>query len=193
MKIAGKIIEYNSPEFRLLFERLFPAMCLFAERILNDEAKGKDVAQEAFVKLLNKEQEEFAHENAVRAYLYILVKNACISVLRKEKKIRNTSVDDGMLIPEQSYLNEVLREETYQLLREAIKDLSPQAARVVDLTMKGYSNQDISEELGITINTVKTTKRRAYEVLRKNLGNHLIVFLLLNWNPILLQKLRIFL
>lgn len=85
MKIAGKIIEYNSPEFRLLFDRLFPVMCIFAERILKDEAKGKDVAQEAFVKLLKKTDEEFSNENALRAYMYILVKNACISVLRKEK------------------------------------------------------------------------------------------------------------
>lgn len=86
-----------------------------------------------------------------------------------------------MLVAEQSFLNEVLREETYQLLREAIKGLSPQAARVVDLTLKGYSNQDISEELGVTINTVKTTKRRAYEALRKDLGHQFVMLLLTNF------------
>ncbi|PRZ21248.1 RNA polymerase sigma factor [Flavobacterium granuli] len=181
MIVAGKIIEYNSQEFRSLFERLFPAICLLAGRILKDDAKGKDVAQEAFVKLLNKANEEFTDENALRAYLYILVKNACISIIRKEKKILNTPVDDGMLIAEQSFLNEVLREETYQLLREAIKDLSPQAARVVDLTLKGYSNLDISDEMGITINTVKTTKRRAYQSLRKNLGHQFVMLLLTNF------------
>jgi len=181
MIVAGKTIEYNSQEFRSLFDRLFPAMCLLAGRILKDEAKGKDIAQEAFVKLLKKENEEFTNENALRAYLYILIKNACISVIRKEKKVQNTTVDEGMLIPEQSFLNEVLREETYRLLREAIKDLSPQAARVVELTLNGYSNQDISEELGITINTVKTTKRRAYQVLRDNLGHQFVALLLTNF------------
>lgn len=181
MKIAGKTIEYNSQEFRLLFDRLFPVMCLFAERILKDDAVGKDVVQEAFVKLLDKDNEEFTSESALRAYMYILVKNACISLLRKDKKTQNTSVDDGILIIEQSFLHEVLREETYQLLREAIKDLSPQAERVVDLTLNGYSNQDISEELGVSINTVKTTKRRAYEVLRKKLGHHFVLLLLANF------------
>lgn len=181
MKVAGKVIEYNSQSFKLLFERLFPPMSMLATRILRDSEKGKDIAQEAFVKLWKKDNEEFNDENALRAYLYVLVKNACISLIRKEKKILSTSVEEGLPIPEKEFLNEILREETYQLLRDAIKDLSPQAAKVVDLTLKGYSNLDIAEELGVTINTVKTVKRRAYQSLRENLGNQFIVLLLTNF------------
>ncbi len=178
MKIAGKVVGYNSQSFKLIFERLFPPISLLAARILNDTEKGKDVAQEAFVKLWRKDSEEFEDENALRAYLYVLVKNACISLIRKEKKILKTSIDEGLSISEQEFLNEILREETYQLLRIAIRDLSPQAVKVVEFTLKGYANLDIAEELSVSINTVKTIKRRAYLVLRKHLGHQFVALLL---------------
>ncbi len=178
MKIAGEKIDYNSSMFKSIFERLFPTMCMLATRIVNDEDKAKDIAQEAFVKLWDKDSEEFADENALRAYLYVLVKNACISLIRKEKRISNTELNDKLPVEEQAVLDEILREETYQLLREAIKDLSPQATQVVNLALKGFSNLDIADELGVTLNTVKTVKKRAYKSLREKLGHQFITILL---------------
>ena len=171
MKLSGKIIQYNSKEFKAIFERLFPSMCMLASRILNSDGKGKDVAQEAFVKLWEKDKEDFADENSLKAYLYVLVRNACISQLRKEKKLSRTTLDEAYILVEKEFLNEVLREETYNLLHEAIKELSPQSQQVVNLTLKGYRNQDIADELNISINTVKTVKKRAYKALREKLGN----------------------
>ena len=181
MKIGGKIIEYNSREFKVLFDRLFPAMSMLAARILRSQEKGQDIAQEAFVKLWHKDSEDFKDEKALRVYLYVLVKNACLSLLRKEKKIKSTSIEDGLPLAEQEFLNEVLREETYQLLRGAIKKLPPQGARVVDLTLKGYKVKDIAEELNVSVNTVKTLKRRAYNSLRESIGDQAVVLLLTNF------------
>lgn len=182
MKIEGKIIEYNSREFKVLFERFFPALSMLAERILKSEEKGKDIAQEAFVKLWSRDSEDFKDENALRIYLYVLVKNACITELRKEKRLQNTSLEEGALPePEQEFLNEVLREETYQLLREAIKELPPQGARVIELSLKGYKIADVAEELGVSVNTVKTLKKRAYNSLRERLGGQFVVLLLTNF------------
>lgn len=181
MKISGETIVYNSSAFKSIFEHLFPSMCALATRILKDEYKGKDIAQEAFVKLWQKDTEDFKDENALRAYLYVLVKNACISLIRKEKNNKDVSVEDGMLIPEQEFLNEILREETYKLLREGIKKLSPQAEIVVRLTLNGYSNADIADEIGVTINTVKTVKKRAYKSLRQMLGDQFVIIMLTNF------------
>jgi len=181
MKISGETITYNSKEFNGIFERLFPPMCMLASRILKSDDKGKDIAQEAFVKLWEKDTEDFASEKALQAYLYVLVKNACISQFRKEKNITSTSIDEGLSVIQKSFLNEILREETYRLLYDAIKDLSPQAARVVELTLEGYKNEDIAKELEVTINTVKTVKKRAYKKLKNVLGNQFVTILLTNF------------
>ena len=181
MKIEGKIIEYDSREFKIIFDRLFPSMSMLAARILRSEDKGKDIAQEAFVKLWNKDSEDFKDENALRVYLYVLVKNACITQLRREKNIHSSSFDEELPIPDQEFLNEVLREETYQLLRDAIKELPPQGARVIELSLQGYKIKDVAEELGVSVNTVKTLKKRAYNSLREKLGDQFVVLLLTNF------------
>jgi len=180
MKVSGKVIAYDSQEFKQMFERLFPPMCMLASRILKDEDKGKDVAQDAFVKLWEKHQEEFSSEHALRAYLYVLVKNACLNLIQKENKVQNSSVDAALHLPEKEFLNELLREETYQILRYAISELSPQAVEVMNLMLQGFSNQDIADQMGITINTVKTVKKRAYRSLRDMLDDELIMILYFN-------------
>ncbi|MEL0454676.1 sigma-70 family RNA polymerase sigma factor [Flavobacteriaceae bacterium SZ-1-7] len=181
MKVSGKTIQYNSLEFKGIFERLFPHMCVLGSRILGSDDKGKDVAQEAFVKLWQRDNEDFNSERALQAYLYVLVKNACISQLRKDKKYNSTTLDEGLTVSQQSVLNEILREETYKLLYDAIKELSPQAEEVVNLALKGYTNQNIADELDITINSVKTVKKRAYSKLRKTLGSQFVTILLTNF------------
>jgi len=160
-----------------MFERLFPPMCLLATRILKDDEKGKDVAQEAFVKLWEREQQDFVSEHALRGYLYVLVKNACLNLIEKEGRIQSSSVDAALHLPEKEFLHELLREETFQILRYAISGLSPQAEEVMNLMLKGFSNQDIADQLGITVNSVKTVKKRAYRSLREILDAELIMVL----------------
>ncbi len=179
MKINNIHIDYNSNAFKVIFNDLFPSLCSLATRIVKDDEKGKDLVQEAFVKLWNNPKEEFSDQNALRAYMYVLVKNACISLLRKEKNKLNLSIDDHRDVAnEEHFIDEILREETYRLLRDAIEQLSPQASQVVKLALKGYSNQEIADELDVTINTIKTVKKRAYKFLRERLGHQFIVILL---------------
>lgn len=173
MKLAGNDIDYDSPKFKAIFMRLFPLMCTLASRILKDEAEAKDVVQEVFVKLCQHTQESFSDERALRSYLYVLVKNTCLNTIRKNSKTTNTLLQEDTLIMERICLDEIIKEETYFLLNSAIESLSPQAAEVIKLSLKGYTNEDIANKLGVTLNTVKTVKKRAYNSLRHTLGDYL--------------------
>ena len=180
MKIAGHSIEYNSKEFKEIFERLFPTMCLVAVKFLNDSDLSKDVVQDSFVKLWEKEQKDFEDERAFTVYMYVLVKNGCISQLRKDSKLIPISLEKEIGIPDQEFVNEVLIQETYKMLYSAISELSSQTQQVLKLTLKGYKNQDIVNELNVSLNTVKTVKKRAYKALRDKLGsNYADVFLII--------------
>lgn len=185
MRIGGKELVFNSNEFKLLFEQLFPVMASFATRILGDEEKGKDIAQEAFVKLWIHDQEEFDDLQSLKAYLYVLVKNACISALRKERKFQSTDLKEALPVQDQLFLDEILREETYRLLYEAIENLSPQASKLMKLALLGHSNQEISDMLNISLNSVKTVKKRAYKTLKEKLGYQFVNFLLLHFLDLL--------
>ncbi len=182
MKIAGEVISYNSLDFKKIFYEYFPSLTIFADKFLNNSDAAKDVVQEAFVKIWQKSDEDFDSKNAVIAYLYVLIKNACISILRKEKKISRDPLERHSHIPnDTSFLNEILKEETYRLLGDAINRLSPQAEKVMKLTLDGLTVEDISLELDVSINTIKTVKKRAYKAIRDVLGKHYTYFVLVKF------------
>ena len=45
--------------------------------------------------------------------------------------------------------------------------------------MVGYSQEEIAEKLNISVNTVKTQKRKAYAFLREELQHLFVLFLML--------------
>lgn len=151
----------------------------FAAYYLDSEHEAEDIAQETFLKVYEK-WDEVDTEEQIRSYLYITAKNFCIDHLRhrnvkedyqelriKENKISNE--DD-----EEFFLSEVTYQETLRQLYNAIEQLPPQTKRIIQLGLKGKSNNEISEELNISVNTIKTLKKSAYKSLRSNVDQSLL-------------------
>ena len=65
-----------------------------------------------------------------------------------------------------------------ELCEKGLKTLPTKCREVVNLSMNGYKNKQISEELDISMNTVKTQKKIAYKKLRLFLKPSLITFLI---------------
>ena len=66
------------------------------------------------------------------------------------------------------------------MLYVAIDQLPPQTRNVILLNLEGKTSPEVAEELGISVNTVKTIKLRAYRVLRERLkGIQWLLLLLL--------------
>ena len=73
----------------------------------------------------------------------------------------------------------VIEEEAIEALYSAIDRLPAQSARIMRLVVKGDKNQEIADQLGISVNSVKTLKYNALNILRKELTGSLL--LLLAW------------
>ncbi|MFY0653671.1 MAG: sigma-70 family RNA polymerase sigma factor [Cyclobacteriaceae bacterium] len=177
MYYSGKALSHDSQEFRVLFDNYFPTLCLFAGKIINDKDAAKDVVQEVFIKLLGSDA-MFENEKAIKAYLYVLTRNSCLDRIKKLKNGLMPIDIDSHDYSEESFLKDVVREETFRLLDIAIKELGAQSQQVVKLTMNQLSNKEIAEDLDISINTVKTLKLRSYNKIRKKLGGHFALILL---------------
>ena len=61
-------------------------------------------------------------------------------------------------------------EEIYRQLFHAIENMPDRQREIFKLYLDGKSNADIAEALQISVETVKTQKRRGKEYLRKNLS-----------------------
>ena len=179
-------IDIRKIDFRSIFDKYFPSLCVFANRFVNDEDLSKDMVQDVFLKVWNSAA-EFESEKSLKVYLYLATKNTCFDFLKKEnrKKKRgdlNTDLfNDEFLLNDDSVILDIIREETYRQLEEAIELLPEKAKEVVRLNLKSLTNQEIAEELNISINTVKTHKLNAFKKLRELLGHQFVVFLLVDF------------
>lgn len=155
-------------QYNALYNTLYTSLCLFSNKYVDDLDKSKDIVQEVFIKFWNTKI-IFDDEVAIKSYLYVSVKNKSIDYL-KSKEYRLTRSLDTINIFElesDSYFDkEFFIEEVSVVIEKAIENLPKKCREVVRLSMNGCKNKQISEELEISINTVKTQKKIAYQKLR---------------------------
>ena len=147
-----------------LFRYHYRPLCIFALHYLKDIDVSEDVVQEAFGLLWEKLS---AGEKVVnqKGYLYSIVKNRSLDILRKggltgEAISLNGSVDD---IEEPA----VEDAEVEARLWTAI-DTLPEKCREIFLMSKrdGLKQEEIAQELGISLQTVKNQVSKALKILK---------------------------
>jgi RNA polymerase sigma-70 factor (ECF subfamily) len=139
---------------------------------------AEDVVQETFIYVCQNEQ-KFIDEIATKVFLYRTVKNKCLNKI-KHFKVKAEAHESLYDESEEDSLFEknFLQEETIRLFYEAIETLPDQSKAVIKLALKGLNNPEIAEDLGISVNTVKTHKKSAYSALRIKLKDVFPLFLL---------------
>lgn len=156
----------NKQEFKNCFNLYYPSLCLFASNIILDYAIAEDLVQEVFIKLWEK-SENFFNEQAVKSFLYTSVRNKCLNQLEHNKVIKKHKE-----ITQQASVNsfeidiKIIEEETHRLIYNAINGLPTQCKKVLLLSINGLKNSEITKELDISENTVKTQKKIAYKRLK---------------------------
>ena len=173
------IIQTNK-DFEVFFRENFPSVYAFMKRYTGDDELAADLAQETFIRVYER-RDEIVSVDYGKAFLYTVARhlywNHCKHQRAKENyfaQLDESNVDDY------DFLQEVTRQETMRMLYVAIDQLPPQTRNVILLNLEGKTNPEVAEELGISVNTVKTIKLRAYRVLRERLkGIQWLLLLLL--------------
>jgi len=176
-QLFHRIKSGDAKAFEELFNQFYPSMCVVARSYVDDEGEAEDIAQDAFIKLWNVKSNYDSMES-IKTFLYVLVKNQSLNYLRrnksKDKYLENIDKDDFLY-----FRNQIIEEETYRILKEGIDQLAPQSAKIMRLSLQGLKNQEIAEQLDVSINTVKTLKYNALKALKKSLKDYFFLLLLL--------------
>lgn len=159
-----------------IFERQFgdfyQPLCRFASRFLKDEVDCEDLVQDVFVKMLDKDL-SFEDEQHARHYLYMTVYHDCVSWLRKREHQEHERLDHPntvQLKAKEEVDIEIMRAEILGKIQHAIESLSEgQRLAFVRSYMEGKKNEEIAEEMQVSVNTVKVHKQRAKIKLRAEL------------------------
>ncbi|GAA3592101.1 sigma factor [Flavivirga amylovorans] len=88
--MRGSKKEITLKRYKQLFESLYPQLCVFADKYLNDLDTSKDLVQAIFVKVWE-DQITFQNKKHRTSYFYKAVKDECLNYL-KTKHLLKTRV-----------------------------------------------------------------------------------------------------
>lgn len=80
---------------------------------------------------------------------------------------------------EDFFYNAVLEEELFVRLRNAIEELPEKYKNVIKLNLQGLSDKEIAQQLGVSVDIVKTQKKRGKDMLRQRI-EHPILLIFIN-------------
>ena len=168
---------------KMMFDTYYQALCTYVMRYLISMEDAEDIVQTVFISLWNnKRGQEFS--GSLRAYLFGAASKASLQFMRDRGKAYfvdiELHVDD--FLEEMSRDNEVELEKMKEYLYAAIEDLPANPKKV--LTAIVFNNTPykmVAEEMGISVNTVKTYYARALQALRKSLDGKAFCLLFLSF------------
>lgn len=159
--------------FKEMFDDFFPAACSFVARYIPEVATVEDVVQETFIHIWEK-RGMFTDWVYFKAYLYRALYNNALYYLRGHRVTEEvgTGVEDDT----GNVLDAIITEEVRREIIAAISKLPTERGKIIEMTLAGNSQEEIARELGISVNTVKSQKRKAYAFLREELKNLFALF-----------------
>lgn len=169
--------ENNDQAFRYLYEKYVAPLRYFAAKYIDDDPLVEDVVQSAFLSLWEKKN-DFVAENAVKAYLYKMVRSLSIDAIRHQNVVRKHS-EQACLEEndEQYFLENIIETEVFQMVKTVFEELSPAAREVYQLSLQGKSHEEVGRLLNISVNTVKKHKNNANRYMRERLKHLLFLWL----------------
>lgn len=168
-------------EFTLksMFNEHYDRLVYFSFQIVKSKQQAQDLAQEAFIRYWNCRETVAVNNYAIKNYLYSTVKNLSFNVIRHNKIVDAYANSQQEELLDRPVIEALITAEVVVEIHQAIQSL-PEEYRVISL--KGFleqkKNQEIADELNMSINTVKKRKQKALQLLRLKLSPDLLVILL---------------
>lgn len=173
----------QSPELLLeaLHKLYFDRLQYYAYTMIRDDETARDLVQDAFIGFWAKKDELILHPAQIRNFLYVSVKNACLKLIRHEKVVNKyIERQDSNAVDEDLADSKMIRSEVLMEIYSVIEALPPAMRRISKMAyLEGLKNNEIAEQLDISIETVKVQKKRALKQLRLKLNPESLLTLLL--------------
>lgn len=180
-KLIYSLKQGNERAWKMLYALHYQALCAFAYNYVKDSLLAEMIVGDAIVHLWEIRDRLELH-GSLRAYLMAMVRNGCMNFMntrqmRTEVPMSLLDSESGRadeLLTESSPLGELLEKELEKEIKVAVATIPPDSRRVFALSrFGGKSYDEIAQETGISVNTVKYHMKRALQHLRSCLGKYL--------------------
>ena len=176
---------YLKGNFEKLYKLYYPKMFAFAQNYVPANEDAENIVQDVFL-ILWERKDEIEISFTLTTYLFTLVKNRCLNFLRHKliEEEYNSQMKEELGFKlyaleafDYSYQSE---EELQEIIRRAL-DTLPERCREVFIKsrIEGLKYKEISDELGISVNTVENQMVTALKKLCVALKDYLPLLLFL--------------
>jgi RNA polymerase sigma-70 factor, ECF subfamily len=175
-RLMEAIARGNSGALGILYDRYGRLVFSLAVNIINDDAVAEEVTQEVFFQVWNKAATYHQEQSKVSTWLTSVARHKAIDIFR-QRNVRPEGhqigwEDEDMPDVPDDLVIEVSVEQNIdqQRVRRAIATLPAEQREALGLAFfKGYSHQEIANETGEPLGTIKTRVKLAMQKIRQAL------------------------
>jgi RNA polymerase sigma-70 factor, ECF subfamily len=162
----------------LLYDRYSKLVYSTALQILNNVEEAEEVTQETFLRFWQRSEIYQPQRGSLSTFLITMSRSRSLDRLRSQKsnqqKVQRIQTFSDDVLNYNPPLEFVTVEERTNMVREALKQLSPEDRQLLETAYYGgLSQSEIAKRDGIPLGTVKSRARQALKKLRTAL-NHLV-------------------
>ncbi|WP_236849098.1 RNA polymerase sigma-70 factor [Chryseolinea soli] len=165
----------------MLFRTYYQPLCNYAYTFVQDRDEAEEIVQSTFLNVWEKRDNLSIH-TGVKPYLYAMVRNASLNVLKHEK-IKQQHVTMEMAVAErsvESVTRTVMASELETKIYKAMDKLPEQCRLVFKLSrFEELKYSEIAEQLNISIKTVENQMGKALKIMRDQLKDYLPLLIVL--------------
>ncbi|MEI5983449.1 MULTISPECIES: RNA polymerase sigma-70 factor [Sphingobacterium] len=178
-KLITALKSGSEKAFTEIYNKYWKKLLAISYHILKDKEQAQEVVQEVFISIWNNRKE--IEIDSIEGYLATAVKYSTFKVIYKNKRLNE--IEQGLQQAD-SYLEDDKIEARFlkDYLDGVIEKLPEKCRIIFKLSRETYlTNQEISDNLNISVKTVEAHITRAIKILRINLHKVglSLVFLLL--------------
>ena len=166
--LVSELKNGNEKAFRQLFDLYHQDIYGYSISLLKSKEAAEENVQDVFMKVWQ-HRENLNPEQSFRAYIFTIARNQAFNSLNKAAN--DALLKEAIFYESQKshdYGDYSIREADCKKLRkEAMEQLPPKRKKIFKMSRKkGMSYEEISQELGISINTVRNQMSKALESMR---------------------------
>ncbi|MCY6483453.1 sigma-70 family RNA polymerase sigma factor [Clostridium aestuarii] len=172
LKLVEEVLQGNIESFEELVNKYEILIMKFIYNMIKDKQISEDISQEVFITVYNK-LDTFDSKYKFSNWILRIAKNKTIDYIRKYKKIKESNIEDVVVITSKEPLPEQKLEfkETKKVIEKYINGLKDIDKQIIMLRyMQKVTFKDIAKILEISESSVKRRYYKVKEGLKKYMG-----------------------
>ncbi len=149
-----------------------PQLLGLARRMLGRADLAEDALQDAMVQIWRKADQFDAQTGSARGWIYAVLRNRCLNILRDTKRLSLLPPDD--LAQLQDSRQQIVPPQDWEILagpgriRDCLRGLDGQSRHAILLAhVAGFSHAEIADRQSVPLGTVKSLIRRGLHALKE--------------------------